>query len=126
VCLPGRVRPDPPLFVYDGACGFCRRWAAWLARRLPVGTTLVASQEIDDLARYGLSPDAVRAASYWIDARGTPHRGAASFAHALRHARAPWRAVGWVLRAPLVRTLADRAYVIVVRNRHRLPAPGDR
>ena len=115
--------PDPPFFVYDGDCGFCRKWASWLGRRLPTDTTFVPYQQIDDLAAYGLTDGEVRTASYWVDAARTAHRGSASFAHALRGARAPWALVGAVLRAPLVRLLAARAYTVIARNRHRLPAP---
>ena len=74
------VQPEPPFFIFDGECGFCRKWAAWLRKRLPAGTLLVAYQQIDNLAVFGLTESEVRTASYWIDADGTAHRGADSFA----------------------------------------------
>lgn len=124
VCSHGVVQPDPPFFVFDGGCGFCRKWAAWAQRRVPPSTTFVAYQDLDDLSSLGLTAEDVETASYWIDTSGRPHRGSQSFAHALRQARFPWTVAGAVLRAPVVRRIAERVYVAVARNRHRLPAPG--
>ena len=107
------VQPAPPFFIYDGDCGFCRRWAAWLAKRLPPGTPLYAFQEIDDLAAFSLSPSDVRTASYWIDDAGTVHRGAGLFAHALRGTGLPWGPTRPLLRAPFVRVAARRAYKLI-------------
>ncbi len=122
----GRGQPAPPFFLFDGDCGFCARWARWLQRRLPSSTTFLPYQQIDGLEAYGVTVEDVRSASYWIDHDGVAHGGASSFAEGLRHARRPWSAVGAILRVPLIAAIADRAYPIVVRNRHRLPAPGDR
>ena len=117
------VQPEPPFFIFDGECGFCRKWAAWLRERLPAGTLLVAFQQIDNLAAFGLTPSEVRAASYWIDADGTRHGGAGSFAYALRGTGLPWGPFASLLRAPVIRTGARVAYELIARNRHRLPAP---
>ena len=115
--------PTPPFFVFDGDCGFCKKWARWLARRLPDDVAFVAYQDIEDLGAYGLAATDVETASYWVDRERRPHRGARSFAHALRHGTGPWVALGAVLGAPLIRGAADRLYPVIARNRHRLPAP---
>ena len=120
-CEP--VQPAPPFFIFDGDCGFCRKWAAWLRKRLPADTLMVAFQQIDDLAAFGLTPSAVRTASYWIDTDGTAHGGAGSFAYALRGTGLPWAPFAALLRAPVVRIVARLAYEVIARNRHRLPAP---
>jgi predicted DCC family thiol-disulfide oxidoreductase YuxK len=111
-----------PVFLFDGDCGFCRKWAHWLHRRLP-GSRFVPYQQVDDLSAYGVTEGDVATASYWITARGVPHRGARSFAHALKTGSRPWSALGTLLSTPPIATLADRVYPIIARNRHRLPAP---
>lgn len=113
----------PPFFLFDGDCGFCRKWAHWLQARLPADVTFVAYQDLEDISSYGLNKDDVETASYWIDRDGTPHRGARSFACALREGRGPWAVLGVLLDAPVIGAAADRAYPIIARNRHRLPAP---
>ena len=118
------VGPEPPLFIFDGDCGFCRKWAAWLHKRVPADTTLVPFQQVGDLATFGLASTDVETASYWIDADGTAHRGASSFACALRGAAFPWGAFAAVLRAPIIRSVAGIAYgmiaATVIACRHRL------
>lgn len=121
-----RTHPAPPTFIYDGECGFCRRWVDWLERHLTGDAEYVPYQQLEDLRAYGLTIDDVSSASYWIDAGGRAHRGAASFSHALGQAAPPWRAVGSLLRAPIVRDVARVAYGLIARNRHRLPAPTER
>jgi len=123
MCSHNPVRPAPPLFLFDGECGFCRKWASWLQRRLPADVTFVAYQDVEDLGGYGLTEDDVEAASYWIDQEGAPHGGAGSFACALRQGTGRWAAVGVLLDAPLIGVIAERLYPVVARNRHRLPAP---
>jgi predicted DCC family thiol-disulfide oxidoreductase YuxK len=98
----------------------------WLQRRVAVvgGVTFVPSQDVADLAGFGLTPGDVAAASYWIDEEGRPHRGHLSFTKVLRRGGPAWRIVARVLELPGLSTLAGWAYALVARNRHRLPAPG--
>lgn len=117
------MRPVPPFFLFDGDCGFCRKWARWLQRQLPTDVTFLAYQDLEDVGAYGLTEHDVETASYWIDQDRKPHRGARSFACALRQGRGAWAALGALLDAPVVRVAADRLYPIIARNRHRLPAP---
>ncbi len=115
--------PSPPLFLYDGECGFCQRWVDWLDGKTRDRIEFVPSQSIVDLARFGLTDEDVRTASYWIDPDGRPHGGNHSIAHALQQGDGIWRAIGVVLELPGVRALAAAAYRAIARNRHRLPAP---
>jgi len=117
------VQPEPPFFLYDGECGFCIKWMRWLQRRIDHDLAFVASQDVDDLGRFGLSDADVATASYWVDERGRPHRGSRSFTGVLRHGGRGWRLVAALLDLPVVRTLAGWAYTVIARNRHRLPAP---
>ena len=114
--------PQLPLFVFDGDCGFCRRWARWLERQIPGVATFVASQSVD-VEGLGLSRDLVASASYWVDERGRTFRGNRSFTHALRRTRGPARWVAAALDAPPLRWHAALAYRLVVRHRRTLPAP---
>lgn len=117
------MHPTPPFFLFDGACGFCKKWANWLQRRVPADVAFLAYQDVDDLSAYGLTEADVETASYWIDEEGIPHRGAKSFTHALRQAGGGWGALGVALEAPLIGWAAGRLYTVIARNRHRLPAP---
>lgn len=109
-----------PVLVFDGDCAFCtasvRRYERWVARR-PV----VVAWQWADLDRLGLTPQQCTEALQWVGADGRCRSGAAAVAAALRHAGRGWALLGWLLSAPLVRTLAAWVYRWVATNRHRLP-----
>lgn len=111
------------MFLFDGQCGFCTRWAEWLARRLPEGHDVRPYQSIERLDEFGLTEADVRAASYWVEPSGELHGGPRAFAAALRRGRGLWPVLGVVLGLPVVRSIAAAVYGWVARNRHRLPAP---
>jgi predicted DCC family thiol-disulfide oxidoreductase YuxK len=110
------------LFIFDGDCGFCRKWAAWLEQRVGTAVEFVPFQALDDLARFGLTVEDVQTASYLFD-DGRAYRGGRGIARALVHGRSVWRLVGMVLDLPGVRLVSAVAYRFIARNRHRLPAP---
>jgi predicted DCC family thiol-disulfide oxidoreductase YuxK len=109
------------LFVFDGGCGFCRKWAGWVERRLDGSVTFVPFQSID-LDAVGLRPEQVRTASYFVDERGRTYRGNRSFSRSLRRGRGAWRIVGLIGDLPVVRWVLRLVYRWVVGNRHRLSA----
>ena len=113
---------ERPLFVFDGDCGFCRKWAAWVERRSGGGATFVPYQSIE-VGPLGLRAEQVQTASYWVDERGRTFRGNRSFAQALKRGRGAWRWFAIAIDLPGVRLGAGALYRWVVRNRHRLPAP---
>lgn len=78
-------------------------------------------QYVDDPAEYGLSPEEIREAAYWVDAHGTAHRGHEAAVEVLREIGGAWRRVGDALGLPGIRRLAAAAYGVISRNRHRLP-----
>jgi predicted DCC family thiol-disulfide oxidoreductase YuxK len=117
-----RVEPAPPLFVFDGDCGFCRKWVAWVEGKVDGPVTFVAYQSLD-LTHIALRPEQVQTASYWVDEEGRTYRGNRSFTQALRRGHGAWRVLGAVGDLPGVRWVLTPFYRWVVRNRHRLPAP---
>jgi predicted DCC family thiol-disulfide oxidoreductase YuxK len=116
------VEPTLPVFVFDGDCGFCRKWAAWVERRLDGSVTFVPFQSID-LGALGLRAEQVQTASYFVDEGRRTYRGNRSFSRALGRSRGLWRMLGLVAELPVVRTLLAPVYRSIARNRHRLPAP---
>ena len=116
--------PSPPFFLYDGECGFCQKWVDWLDVKTRDRIEFIPSQSVQDLARFGLTDEDVRTASYWVDDAGGLHRGNRSIANALQQGDGIWRLLGLALDLPLIRTLTGAAYRWIARNRHRLPAPG--
>jgi len=109
-------------FVFDGDCGFCRRWAGWLQHRL-APLRFVPFQELD-LSQLGLTAEDVQTASYFIE-HGRTYRGGRGIARAMTHGRGIWRLIGVLLDLPGVRFASAAAYRLIVRNRHRLPTPHD-
>jgi predicted DCC family thiol-disulfide oxidoreductase YuxK len=112
-------KPEAPILVFDGDCGFCTWSADWIRRRLPAGA-VVAPWQLLDLAAHGLTEADVTTAAYWIDADGR-HRGADGIARALEAAGRGWRMVGRLAGRPPLVWLARGMYTVVARNRHRLP-----
>lgn len=105
--------------VYDADCGFCTICADWLAAH---STATLQSWQSLDLDAIGLTVDDVTTAAYWLGADGrVAARGAGAIAAALRTCRGAYPLLGRLMRLPLIRTLADAVYVVVARNRHRLP-----
>jgi predicted DCC family thiol-disulfide oxidoreductase YuxK len=118
------MAPPPGRFVFDGDCGFCRRWAAWVQRRADDAVEFVPYQSID-LAATGLTVEQVTTASYFVDPAGRRFRGNRSFTRVLRSSpKRRWRLVGALGDLPVVRWPLTAFYRWVVGNRHRLPAPG--
>lgn len=108
-----------PTLVYDGDCGFCTR-SARLVERLPVAARLVPWQEAD-LAALRTTEERARHEVLWVAASGRVFGGAAAVAELLRQCRFPWWPLGTLLSAPVLRGLAEIAYRLIARNRHRLP-----
>lgn len=108
------------LCIYDGDCGFCSRCVTWASRRSDV--RFEPFQRFD-LRAVGISEDAAATAVHVIGADGQVFRGAAAVAAVLRACRGGWPVLGVVMRLPVIRTIAEVAYRLVARNRHRLPGP---
>ena len=110
----------PATFVYDGDCGFCTRFAGWLAPRAH-DVDVVAVQHLPSLDEWQLTADDVRVSSWYVDAGGRRRGRHLGIAAALESTGGPWRAVGRVLRSRGVAPVAGVVYDWVARNRHRMP-----
>lgn len=110
-------------FVFDGDCGFCRRWAEWLGRRLRFGCEIRPYESFERLQDVGLTTADVRRRSYWVSATGEVYGGHRGFAAAFRHSRGLWPLLGVVMDLPVIRVVAALVYRWVARHRTRLPAP---
>jgi predicted DCC family thiol-disulfide oxidoreductase YuxK len=113
------------VLIFDGDCAFCTTTARWVETRLEPGHPVVAWQALESLEPFRLTVDDVTTAAWWIDVRGTPHRGERAMGHALLACRAPWPIVGRLLLVPPVCWLAAPIYRWVARNRHRMPGATD-
>ncbi len=112
--------PKPPLFLFDGDCGFCTASVNRLRDDLPVFPDAQPWQWVD-LAELGLSRDDVANAS-WLLAGGRRYRGHLAFSALLRmQPRVALRFAGWMLATPPFSWAARVGYALVARFRHRLP-----
>jgi len=109
------------MLIYDGDCGFCTTSARSAGRFLPLGVPVVAWQTFDDLGVLGLSEADVTSKVWWIGVDGVPHGGHQAVGRAIMAMSPWWSASGWFLCVPPVSWIAEPAYALVARNRHRLP-----
>jgi len=109
-----------PLLIFDGDCSFCTSSAQWIEHRLPSGVRVEPWQRLD-LPALGLTERDVTTAAYWVDDSGRKFRGHRSIAKALLATGGAWRYVGAVLLVPPISWVAALGYVVIAKNRHRLP-----
>lgn len=111
----------PYTLVYDGLCRICnpladlvRRWDQ--RRRIEV----VPSQATGVMARFPwIPPQAFAQALQLVGPGGRTWQGAAAVEELLTVLpRGRW--IAWIFHVPFVRTLADRVYRWVARNRYRM------
>lgn len=103
----------------DGDCGFCIRTAE-LVPRLGVDIDRTTIQAVD-LAALGVDADRAVVEMPYVHPDGRVDYGHRAFAAILRTGPLPWRAVGRLMTAPGVDTLARHAYHWIAANRSRLP-----
>lgn len=114
-----------PVLLFDGGCGFCRKWVARLARWDRAGRIeLVPSEERSAIAGLPHIDDTeLDRAMHLVTPDGRVYRGARSVPPLLRYLPG-----GMVLRPlfsiPGVRPIADRLYERIAANRHRLGCGG--
>lgn len=106
------------VLVYDGDCGFCRKWIRRMRAWFSTHPEAVPWQETD-LAELGLSEDQCRLAVQFVDTAGVVWSGSDAAAQVLRVAGLPYSIAGRVMLLPGVRQIAQWAYAWVARNRHR-------
>jgi predicted DCC family thiol-disulfide oxidoreductase YuxK len=108
------------MLIFDGDCSFCTTSAMWIEHRLPSGARVEPWQRLD-LDAFGLTEADVTTAAYWVDERGRTYRGHRSIGKALMAAGGGWKPVGALVLIPPFSWLAALLYVVVAKNRHRLP-----
>jgi predicted DCC family thiol-disulfide oxidoreductase YuxK len=110
-----------PIVLFDGECAYCNGWVRWIAERDRKKTfqfvPLISAEGSSLLHQYGV-PAA-------IDSIVLIEKGKAWF-----RSDAAWRILGalpghglnsWLLRL-IPRSLRDKGYDLIARNRHRLGA----
>lgn len=107
------------MLVYDGDCGFCARSARWAADRLPDGTVVAPSHDLD-LPAIGLSQADVERSAWWLDGDRLAG-GHEAIGRCLIAIGGRWRPVGRLLFVPPISWVAAVVYRLVARFRHRMP-----
>ena len=111
---------ETTVLIFDGDCAFCTSAVLWLGRVLPAMPP-TSPYQWTDLAAYGLT-DADGRARVWLVTPGRQYGGAAAVSAILRHQPSPaLRTLGWLGTLPPMSWLAELAYRLVARYRHRLP-----
>lgn len=106
--------------VYDGSCRMCTRIARVVQRWDRGDIELLPSQTEGLAARFPWIPaEAYVAAMQLVGPHGQTWQGAAAVEQLLAILpRGRW--ISWTFRIPFARSLADRLYRWVARNRYRL------
>jgi len=108
--------PQRPVLIYDGACGFCRRWVRRLKRLdRRDAIDLVARQEEAATSLSGSSPDELALAVHFVRPDGAVFAGAAAVREAVRCLRGGGLVAGAAL-LPGVMPVAERVYAWVARR----------
>lgn len=108
----------PPLFLFDGDCAFCRKWARRLGRITRERVPIVPWQSVD-IAALGVTSEECGQAVQFVETDGSHTGGAVAVGCHLLRVGLPWSLAGRVLLLPGVRQVAGAAYRWVARNRHR-------
>src|SRR5699024_9069066 len=101
--------------LYDFECGLCLRAAAW-ARVARLDVVIRPLQSVD-LVALGVSPDRAVRELPLVTGDGKVYYGHRAVAAALRAGPPVFRAAGYLMMLPGVRTLAQHTYAWVSRNR---------
>lgn len=112
--------PNGPMLIFDGDCRFCTSSARWIGHRLPANAHVEPWQWLD-LVALGLTERNVTTAAYWVDERGRKYRGHRSIGRALMASGGLWKPIGALILVPPFSWLAALVYVVIAKNRHRLP-----
>ena len=116
--VPSSASTTLPLFLFDGECGFCRKWARRLGRISRGRVPIVPWQSVD-IGVLGVSAEDCNQAVQFVAADGSHVGGAVAVGRHLRLVGLPWSVAGRVLLAPGIKHVAGAAYRWVARNRHR-------
>jgi predicted DCC family thiol-disulfide oxidoreductase YuxK len=104
--------------VFDGDCGFCTTSADWLAK---TGRVAIVPWQRLDLAAVGLTEEQASSSVWWLAGDRSVEHSSRAIGRALVTRGGVWGLAGRALLVPVVRHVADPAYRLVARYRHRLP-----
>lgn len=107
--------------LFDGRCGMCSAWRAWIARH-DRGDRITLLPYQDPAARHlapGVPPERFEGEMQLILPDGQVVGGATAIAEALR-VLPGYRWLGALLRWPPVLGVARRVYAFIARNRRRI------
>jgi len=111
-----RPPPERPVVIYDGECGFCRRWVARAKPKLRGRIDFLPSQAAGDPFPE-IPREALAEAVQLIDTDGSVKKGAAAILRAMS-ARPTGKAGWWCYRhVPGVAPVAERMYRFVAGHR---------
>ena len=106
------------LLIFDGECGFCRRWVRHMTSWFAKHPTTIAWQQAN-LGELGLTSEQCNAAVQFVGADLRISSGSDAAARVLIVAGMPFSIAGFIMLAPGVRGIAQWAYGWVANNRHR-------
>jgi predicted DCC family thiol-disulfide oxidoreductase YuxK len=108
-----------PVFIFDGDCAFCSS-SARVLRRMTKNKIAIEPYQFLELAAYGLTAEQGSKAVYFVTQTET-FSAAKAIAKCLMAAKTPWSVAGFLMNIPVVISFAELVYVLVAKNRHRLP-----
>lgn len=112
------MRVERPVMLYDGDCGFCRRWIERWRRDTGDRVRYLPYQSPGLLQEYGIAPWQARAAVQLIDSDGRRTHGAAAVFRALGQAPSRWiRALARLGLLPGVRATEQTGYRWIATHR---------
>jgi predicted DCC family thiol-disulfide oxidoreductase YuxK len=110
------------VLIYDGDCGFCRKWMRWFKAHDAAGhMEYLARQAPEREARYPQLNDAkYQGALQLILPSGEIHSGEMATSTALQYISGiHWHLLGKFITLPGIRFFAHIGYKIIAKNRHR-------
>jgi acetyl esterase len=121
VLVSGRVGDAPrppatPFLIYDGNCGFCRRWVRRAKRLDTRGVVCILPLQDPEATRLSGQPaTALRQAAHFVTPEGAVFAGAAAIREMARYLKC-----GYVLRlvmaVPGMMPVAERVYAWIARK----------
>ena len=107
------------LLIFDGDCKFCSSSARAFVR-MTKNRIAIAPYQRADLAALGLTLAECEQAVQYVADNGT-QSGHLAIAQGLIDSKTIWSLAGYVLKWPVVTSVAFVVYHWVAKNRHRLP-----
>jgi predicted DCC family thiol-disulfide oxidoreductase YuxK len=107
------------MLIFDGDCKFCSS-SARAFTRMTQGRIKTSPYQTTDLAKLGLSLEQCEQAVQYVG-KGEIFSGHLAIARGLIDSKTTWALAGYILRWPVITSIAFVVYQWVSANRHRLP-----